>query len=97
MDKEVAPHSSSNAMRTRASTGCDMFDEKDCSEMEPKRELNMEEITPVEESKKSKKLGACRETEYNNVAAPTINSKKSQISGSRTPNNELITRHTKGE
>ena len=52
----------------------------------------MKEITPVEEE-----LAACRETEYNNVAAPTINSKKSQISGSRTPNDELVTRHTNGE
>jgi len=61
--------------------------------MEPKRELNMEEITPVEESKKSEKLGACRETDYNNVAAPTINSKKTQILGdtSRNPRYELIT------
>ena len=95
----MAPHSSSNATSSGASIGCDMLDQKDCSKMEPNRELNMEEITPVGKSEKAKKLGASRDTECNNVAAPTINSKKTQILGdtSRTPRNELITKHTKGE
>lgn len=95
----MAPHSSSNATRTGASIGCDMLDQKDCSKMEPKRELNMEGITPVGGSKKAEKLGACSDTGYNNVAAPTISSKKTQILGdtSRTTRDELITKLTKGE
>lgn len=99
LDKGMGPESSSNTTRTGASTGCDMLDQKGCSEVEHQRELNTEEITPVGESKKSEEVGACRVTEDNSVAGPTINSKKTGISGdtSRTQIDQLISRHTKGE
>jgi hypothetical protein len=82
--------SSNHATRTGASTGCHMPDYKSCPEKEHKKELNVEEAAPVEESPKSEK----RDKNGAPVAAK-INSKKNQISEDSSKTES--TQFTKGE
>ncbi|RLN08735.1 hypothetical protein C2845_PM11G01300 [Panicum miliaceum] len=86
LDKGMGPESS-NATRNWV------------SEMECKRELNIEEMTLTGVRKMSEEVGTCKEKEDNSVtlAAITINSKEKKISedSSKTETAQLVPTHMK--